>query len=138
MDYKTMHLITLSLTALVILYTDHEGLQYFRGKTALLSKAFVTWSHRLVWTGLILMILSGIGLILPQWEYRLQEPTFYVKMGFVLVLIMNSYAIGNLRYLATERPFLTLSPDEQKTLIVSGALSGIGWVGAAIIGFFFL
>jgi hypothetical protein len=138
MEFETLHLTALALTVLVIFYADHEGFQYFRGKKPLLSKKSVTWAHRLVWTGLILMILSGIGLVLPQWEYTLQEPSFYVKMGFVLVLVMNSFVIGKLAHVAVDRRFDELSSDIQKTLIVSGVLSGVGWVGAAIIGFFFL
>lgn len=138
MNVLTVHLTTLIITAVVILYSDHQGLQYFRGKKATLSKTFVTWSHRLVWVGLITMIMSGISLVLPTWEYRLQEPAFYIKMGFVLVLIVNSYAIGKLRYVAIDRRFDELSVDVQKTLMFSGALSAVGWVGAAIIGFFFL
>jgi len=135
---ELLHLIALALTAIVILYADHEGFQYFRGKKATLSRKFITLSHRLIWTGFVTMIVSGVFLVLPEWEYRLQEPVFYVKMGLVLILFMNALTIQKLSHVAVDRRFDELSVDVQKTLVLSGALSGIGWVGAALIGFLFL
>lgn len=126
------------LTALVIIYSDHQGFQYFRGHKQTLSPAFVTWSHRLVWTGLGLIIASGVLLVLPAWEYYLTDPAYYIKMSFVAVLIMNGFAIGKLSHKATTTPYAELSASEQKTLLVSGALSFAGWVVAITIGLFFL
>lgn len=125
-------------TAAVIIYSDHQGFEYFRGKKQTLSAQFVTWSHRLVWLGLALIILTGLALALPAWEYYLTDLAFYMKMSFVAVLIMNGLAIGKLSHKAETTPFAELSPDEKKTLMVSGALSFIGWVSAAAIGFFVL
>lgn len=133
-----LHLPILIATALVILYGDHQGFDYMRGKRKTLPPKSVSWSHRLVWFGLLLMILSGVTLVLPVWEYWLADPTFYVKMGFVVTLIINGLFIGKLSHIATERPFAELTPPEKQTLIVSGALSGIGWLGAATIGLFVL
>lgn len=137
-ELETIHLTTLAFTAIVILYSDHKGFQYFRGTSPTLSLSFVRWSHRLVWTGLILMILSGFFLVLPVWEYYRSDPVFYVKMGMVLTLCVNAFFIGKLSPLTTEYTFEALPADLKKTLFVSGALSGVGWVGAAVIGYFFL
>jgi hypothetical protein len=133
-----LHFPLLLLTVLVILYSDHHGWQYFRGTKQTLSPRFVTWSHRLVWVGLIGMITTGVLLTLPAWEYRLTEFVFYVKLGFVGVLVLNAFAIGSLARVASERPYAALSRNEQRTLMLSGALSGLGWVSAATIGMFFL
>ena len=84
------------------------------------------------------MIISGVLLTIPEWEYRLSEFVFYIKMGFVLVLIMNAFAIGSLASVASERPFEALSIEEKRALLFSGGLSFLGWVGATIIGVFFL
>ncbi len=132
------HGLTVVITALVIIYSDHQGFLYFRGKKATLSPTFITWSHRLVWLGLIIIITSGIALAIPAWEYRLSEAVFYIKMGFVLVLLMNAIAIGKLSHKASTTPFTELTKEEQKTLLVSGALSFMGWVAAAGIGYFLL
>jgi hypothetical protein len=137
-ELVTVHLFTLLCTALVIIHADHQGFLYFRGKKQTLSAASLQWSHRLVWGGLLLMITTGILLALPAWEYLLREPVFLLKMGFVSVLVINAFAIGKLSAKAAEIPFSSLSKKEQHALLVSGALSFCGWVGAATIGIFFL
>jgi hypothetical protein len=126
------------VTAAVILYADHRGFNYFRGSESTLPKKFLVWSHRLVWAGLLLMITTGVLLTLPAWEYRLSQPMFFVKMSFVLILIMNAVAIGKLSQKAATVPFVNLTKEEQTTLLVSGGLSALGWVAAASIGFFIL
>jgi hypothetical protein len=137
-EIAELHFPILLLTVLVIIYADHRGWQYFRGTREVLSPRFVTWSHRLVWGGLMGMVGTGVLLTIPVWEYYLTDVTFYVKMGFVGVLILNAFAIGSLAKVASERPFAALSANEQRTLMLSGALSALGWVSAATIGMFFL
>lgn len=134
----TIHVVVLCLMAVVILYSDHQAYLYFRGKRRTLSRDFISWSHRLVWVGLILIIFSGIVLTIPTWTYRLQQPFFYVKIGFVLTLLINAFAIGKFSQTASVRPFIELSREEKHTLILSGALSVFCWTGATIIGLYFL
>ncbi len=138
LELVTIHLGVLICTAVVILYSDHQGYLYFTGKKQILSERFLKWSHRLVWVGLLLMITTGILLAIPSLTYRLQQPIFYVKMGFVAVLVINAFAIGKLARLAMTKPFVELTKKEQYTLLISGALSGISWVSAGVIGYFFL
>ncbi len=78
MELQTIHLTTLAFTALVILYSDHKGFQYFHGTAPTPTLFFVTWSHRLVWMGLIGMMLSGFFLVFPYWEHYLAQPVFFV------------------------------------------------------------
>ncbi len=138
MELVTVHLFFLGLTALVIIYSDHQGFLYFLGKKETLSYTFLLWSHRLVWIGLIAMIATGVFLTLPAWTYRLQDPAFYVKMGFVLVLVVNAFAIGKLSEVAAERSFSSLQASQKRTLLLSGVLSATSWVGATLVGFLFL
>lgn len=138
MEIEDIHLLALAVTALMILYSDHEGFSYFRGKKQTLSPRFVELSHRCVWIGLATMIATGVVMVLPEWEYYLADPVFYLKMGIVAVLVVNAFAIGTLSRLATLRPFADLSLDERRTLVISGALSAAGWVSAAAIGYFLL
>lgn len=133
-----IHLATLFITALVIVHSDHQGFLYFRGKKQTLSQPFLKWSHHLVWAGLILMITTGVLLTIPQWEYRLTEAAFYVKMTFVGVLVVNAFAIGTLSKLAGTTPFALLQKEQRRTLLLSGALSSICWVGATVMGMFFI
>lgn len=132
------HLYVLGLTALVILYSDHQGFAYFRGTKQTLSPVFIHWAHILVWVGLTGMIVTGAALLIPQWEFMLQRPEFFVKMGFVGVLIVNAFAIRKLSRIAAERPFTLLTREERQSLMISGVLSTVGWVGAAFIGYFIL
>jgi uncharacterized membrane protein len=137
-EIENIHLATLLVTATIILYSDHEGFNYMTGRKVVLSTRTIHWSHRLVWAGLILMLMTGVVLILESWAYYLQEPVFYLKMGFVLILILNAFAIGKLSRVATERAFFELTGEERRTLLLSGVLSAVGWFGAAGIGLFFL
>jgi hypothetical protein len=137
MDFGALHVGTLLATIVIVLYADHEGFLYFRSKKLLLSRKSILWSHRLIWTGLSFMFLSGVGLILPAWEYWLSNPVFYVKMGFVLTLVINGVFIRNLSHIAVETPYAHLSPHTRTVLLTSGAISGVCWSGAIIVGFFF-
>lgn len=137
-ELVTIHLATLVATILVIAYADHEAFAYFRGKKDLLNKRRITRLHYLVWVGLITMIVTGFALALPGLSYYLSEPLFLLKMGFVLVLIINSLFITKLLPIASERPFRELKKNEQRILLLSGAASASAWIGASIIGYFFL
>lgn len=138
MPLVELHLITLALTAITILYSDHQGFLYFRGKKQVLSQSFLKWSHHLVWAGLLGMILTGVILTIPQWEYRLTEGAFYVKMAFVGVLLVNAFAIGSLSKIAGTTPFASLQKEQKRTLLLSGALSSMCWIGATVMGMFFI
>jgi hypothetical protein len=137
-EIENIHVCTLALTALCILYADHLGFQYFRGTREKLDAVVTKRLHHLVWAGLLGMIGSGVFLVVPLWEYLAYEPVFYVKMGFVLTLMFNAWIIGQVSHVASTHAFKDLPKAQQTLFLASGALSGMGWVGAAIIGFFFL
>ena len=138
MSIVGIHLATLFITALVIVYSDHQGFLYLRGKKQTPSQPFLKWSHHLVWAGLILMITTGVLLTIPQWEYRLTQTEFYIKMAFVGVLVVNAFAIGALSKLAGTTPFASLQKEQKRTLLLSGALSSLCWIGATMMGMFFI
>lgn len=133
-----LHLIVLSFTAVAILIADHDGLQYFFGKKQTLDPVRVKRLHYTVLTGLILMIITGGLMFADVWGEVIENPAFYVKMCMVLALIANSFIIGNLMHVATQRPFVELTREERHTLLASGAVSGICWIGAALIGLLYL
>lgn len=138
MELVDVHLAVLAITALVILYSDHQGFGYFRGKKALLSPRFVHYSHWIVWVGLVAMIATGVGLVIPSWQVYLMDPAFQLKIGFVVVLVVNGFAIGKLAQVASVKPFALLPKREKRTLMISGSLSVIGWVSSSFIGYFLL
>jgi len=138
MELTDIHLAALALTAVVILYTDHVALGYFLGRRRLVSARFSHLSHALIWGGLFVLIVTGVLLVAPFWEYYRVLPAFYVKMGAVLVLLWNGYAIGRLARVASGTPFAELPRETRRVLLVSGALSALGWGIAASVGFLFL
>ena len=135
---EEVHLAILLGTAVAILWADHLGFQYFRGVRQTLDVRIVQRLHYTVLVGLVGMVVTGVSMAYDRFGYLSTLPQFWLKMGFVVVLIVNSFAIGTLQKRATEVPFATLPFRDRALLLVSGAASGAGWLGAAVIGLFFL
>lgn len=135
---EELHLGILILTAITILFSDHLGWQYFRGTRTVLPQLLIRRLHTGIWVGLCGMIVTGIVLSVPRFEYLREEQTFYIKCAFVLILIFNAWVIGRIAPIASERPFTALTRQEKRLLILSGVVSLSSWLGAALIGFLFL
>jgi len=132
-----LHLTILACTALVILYTDHLGWKYFRGRERTLSATLVYRLHYAVWLGLLGMIATGLTMAWPVLPILLTLPLFILKMSFVGVLFVNAIFIGFFVSTATTTAFLDLTLKQKAPLLVSGALSTIGWLGAVTSAFLF-
>ncbi len=128
------HIIAIGVTVLFVLYADKQGLMWVLGKKEVLTKAKITFLHRLVSLGLVVIVLSGATMAYGGFEYYISNPVFLIKMGFVLVLIINAFFIGTLSRIATERSYKSLSTRERIPLLFSGAMSCIGWLGAILLG----
>lgn len=135
---EDIHLIILGITALFIVVADHDAFSYMRGTQALLSESKTKLLHYGVWTGLILMILTGLTLVLPLYEFYITDPAFIIKMCMVFALVVNGVLIGKLSKVATRVPFKELPSRTKMLLLASGGVSTSGWIGAAVIGYFFL
>lgn len=133
-----LHLITLVFVAWNVAHADHMGFSWMRGKVATLDSVTVKKYHNRVWTGIILMILTGAVLFYPMRGFLLSRPQFYVKMGFVLALVVNSFVIGALSKIPTTKTFTSLSMKEKLPLLISGAVSTLSWIGATLGGFFLI
>ena len=130
-----LHLITLAITAVAIVIADHDAFAYMRGKKETLSPRRVKTLHYSVWAGLLLMIITGGIMAYPVWRVLFSNTSFLIKMAFVGILFVNAIVIHFLSDLATKKPFAALSHKEKMFLMISGALSTIGWFGAAITAF---
>ncbi len=131
-----VHIISLGLTICAIAVADHTGLDWVRGKRATVQAHKLTQLHWAVGIGLGLMIGSGFALFWPMREYLLASPAFYVKMAFVLALVINSLVIERLMHVATTSPFKQLHDATKKKLLLSGTVSAVSWIGAAVTAFF--
>ena len=78
------------------------------------------------------MIISGGVMAYPAREYLLTNIGFLIKIFFVGILFVNAIVIHFLSDLAIEKPFSALNNRERTFLFVSGALSTVSWLGAAI------
>lgn len=131
----TIHLTILSLTILVIIFTDFNGLLWVLGKKEKLSQELFSWLHRAVSIGLAGMILTG-GYMAYGYgtEVLLRNYVFSTKMLFVIILIINAYFIGNHMYLSFNKSFKELTLQEKRSLLISGALSTLCWVSVFLLG----
>ena len=134
----SLHIGILILTGIAVVYSDHEAWLYIRGRKQTLDEKLIKRLHILVWIGLLGMIVTGVFLVLPGWQYYLSLPGFLVKMVFVGILLGNSFVISSLKSLAFTTPFGELPPARKRHLFVSGAASVIGWVGATLAAIIFL
>lgn len=132
----SIHLLVLAFTVWQIIFADHLGLKWVRGRTKVLDYNVVHKYHRRILLGLVLMITTGAILFFPQKDQLLMKPQFIVKMCFVIALIINSFAIGVLQKVAATRTFAALSFKEKLPLFVTGLISTLSWIGATAGGFF--
>jgi uncharacterized membrane protein len=133
-----LHLLILAFSAWNIARADHLGLAWIRGEKLTLTEQDISRYHTRVWIGLAGMIVTGFLMFWPVREYLLGRQQFLLKMFFVIALVANGFAIGNVQNVATRRKFMELTLREKAPLLVSGAVSTIGWLGAATMAFFIL
>ncbi|MEK7531057.1 MAG: hypothetical protein AAB573_04285 [Patescibacteria group bacterium] len=136
MDPLIIHLSILTLTVLVILYTDHMAFQYVRGTRETIDVKLATRLHMTVWVGLIGMIATGLWMAYPALSMLITMSLFQLKMGFVALLVCNAIFIGTLIPVSVT-PYAQLSNRQKTPLMIGGALSTIGWIGAITCAFLF-
>ncbi|MDB5260426.1 MAG: hypothetical protein JWN37_657 [Candidatus Nomurabacteria bacterium] len=133
-----LHFLAIAYAAYNVFRADHMGFNWIRGKYQTLDEKKVRFYHISTYVALFLVIATGINLFWPIHEYLLTRPQFYTKMAFVLLLLINSVAIGKFSKVATIKPWSSLTNKEKLPLIITGGLSTIGWLGAFAGGFFLI
>ncbi len=133
-----LHLLILGFIAWNILKADHLGFSWIRGSIKTLDTKEVKKYHYRISTGLGLMVVTGLLLFWPMREYLLTRPQFYVKMTFVVTLIVNSFVIAYLQKIPTVKSFSSLSPQEKVPLFISGGISTACWVLTALAGLYLI
>jgi len=134
----TLHFSAVIFSLAVLVIADVQAFLWLIGKKEVLNARLIKALHILMWIGLLVTATLGASLAYPILSYLLVHPPFLLKMMFVGTLITNAFLIGAHYTIATERSFASLSSKERIPLFVSGALSTLGWVGAFVIGWFFL
>lgn len=135
-----LHLLVLAFVAWTVLLADHMGFNWIRGKVRTLDAKQVEKLHKRTWYGLAGMIVTGLILFWPAKDYILAYslPQFVMKMSFVAALVFNGLVIGSLQKIALTKPYRELSLGEKTPLILSGGISTLSWLGAAIMALFLL
>jgi hypothetical protein len=131
----TMHIGAFAWSVVGIIAADSQGLRWLLGWRERIAVSYVHFWHRWVWVGISVSMVSGFYMFWPVREYLLTQPTFLLKVALVLMLFLNALFIGKHMLLATTQPFAALAPQQRRTLLVSGAVSTLGWVSVATLGF---
>ena len=128
-----LHIFFLAISVVGIFFADSYGLAWFKGKIPILDMVKIKKYHDFVFAGLGALILTGFILFWPMREFLLNNTLFYIKMFFILALVVNGFFIGKLMVVATTRTYESLTNEEKFPLFVSGAVSTIGWISATVI-----
>lgn len=97
---------------------------------------------KVIWVGLILLIISGIGLYLPEAERLNQSSKFLTKMIVVAVVLVNGIALNlivapKLKKISFEKKHEHV-PGELRRLrriaFALGAVSFVSWYSALLLG----
>ena len=128
------HVTLISLTLLLVFFSDEVALEWIIGVRKTISKQLADRLHLAVSTGLTGTILSGTLLAWPLLDHLMQQPAFLVKMLFVITLVVNAVLIKRLSICATRMPFADVSTAIRKRLYFIGTLSMTCWLGAVVCG----
>lgn len=132
-----LHIGILVATGCCVVFADIYASQWLRGNIHILNAKIVSRLHQAVSIGIIGMITTGIALFVPVSDFLVhQSPTFFIKMTFVLALVVNSFVIEKHMNIATTQAFKDISQREKIVLFVSGTISSVSWLGALISAFF--
>jgi uncharacterized membrane protein len=129
-----LHVGSIVLTLLFVVYADEQGLQYLRGKRKTLQRERVRALHRIVAAGLSVIIATGALMVYQDPAFYFGQATYWVKMCFVLVLVVNACVIGFLSRFAVVTPFQELAKRDQWMLLASGGVSAFSWVATILLG----
>lgn len=123
-----VHIGTFIITITAVIIADLHALLWVLGKLPTLQPRRLSALHYVVSTGLMVAVTSGFLLFLPLRDYLVTVEAFWVKVFFVLVLIINSFVISQHMHIPTTRTFSSLTKKERRPLLISGAVSGISWI----------
>lgn len=129
-----VHILGIGFAIAYIFQADKQAFAWVFGKTETFDTQVMHTIHRMMWIGLGTIVISGIFLTVPRWDYLIQQPLFIMKILFVGILFFNGILIGRLMDSASGRSFASLSNSEKIQLMASGAFSTIGWLGAITLG----
>lgn len=130
-----IHLAFVIVTLFFVIISDGSGFLWLLGIRKTLPATFIHVMHIIVSLGIGGLLLTGGLMFIERFEYLLQDIVFLTKMVLILALLINAFYIESLAKLASSKPFRALTISERISVVSSGVLSVIGWVGALACGF---
>lgn len=125
-----VHIGAFFVTIAAVVIADLHAALWVLGKIEVLPKKRMRALHLFVGYGLLVSILSGFIMFLPLQDYLLSHLPFWIKLGFVGALVINSFVISTHMNVAASRSFKSLERKERTILLISGIVSTISWIGA--------
>ena len=130
--FLTLHIASFIWNIFWVVVSDAVGLLWITGKKALAPGHFLRLTHRFIFWGLGVSIVTGVYLFSTVADYLLTVPAFYTKLLLVAALIVNGFVIGRHISVAETTPYKAVTSEEKRKLFISGAVSTVGWVGVFI------
>ena len=102
--------------------------------------AFLKLGSKMVWLGLGLLVISGIGLFALKPDFYLTSPKFLLKMTIVGIIILNGAFFHLLhiprlmRHSGEHFPSSDEFTRKRPYLVASGAISFVSWSSAIVLG----
>jgi len=125
-----IHITAVFTTLAFVIISDLHGMWWVLGKTQTLPQKRMRFLHYAVWVGLLITMSAGFCMFITYPSYLLSLPAFQLKLVFIGFLVINALFIGKHMQTACTQPWSTLSSKERKVLLLSGAVSTLGWIGA--------
>lgn len=136
-----LHLLGIALGAGGALASDWIFLISARdGRISRSETRFLSLGSKLVWSGVAILALSGLGLFLLDPIRLLSSPKFLAKMSIVLIIILNGISFHFLHLPRIKRHAGEHFPSSDEfmryrfALVASGAISFVSWISALILG----
>lgn len=101
---------------------------------------FLNLGGKIVWLGLITLVISGIGLFSLDPAKYLESSKFLAKMAIVAIITLNgivfhlSHIPRIIRHAGEHFPSSDEFIRKRHLLLISGAISGTSWISALILG----
>ena len=128
----TLHISAMFFSISLVVFADVLGLLWFFNRIQTLPEKVLKWTHRCILFGIFVSIITGILMFNSVSTLLLRNPAFYIKISFILFLLINAYFIHKHYTLSTTNNSMSLTCNEKNKLILFGTISALSWISVLI------
>ncbi len=138
--FTVLHVLGAVIGAGAAFVSDVTFLKSIRNKNVdKLEFSFLDLFGKMVWAGILLIVISGVGLFTLDPERLIGSSKFLAKMTIVAVIVLNGIAFHFLHIPYIKKSFKkdlfdNLPKNEGAILALSGAVSVVSWFSALVLG----